>query len=146
MDKGGKKPVLDTLYVEELNLQEVDSAKGFQEFLYAADFENGIRQNLELQSRLDAMRCHYEESVSQWNSERRAMHEEIDRLRAQRPGPDVLEEIARANESIQGKELELEGLMLQDPFPFATILQMKAECQNLKAYIKGLSFNLSRQS
>ena len=104
----------DTLYKEER----------FQEFLYSSDFESGIRHSLELQSRLESMRLHYEQSITEWNVERQA----------------VLEEIDRSEETLRQKELELEKLMTADPFPYAAVLQIKADCQTLQAYVKGLKF------
>lgn len=117
----------DRLYKEELDRRTVDSPQGFQEFLYSGDFESGIRHSLELQSRLESMRRHYEESISQWNAAHKA----------------VLEEIACSEETLRQKELELEKLMTADPFQYAAILQTKAECQTLQAYVKGLKFGVA---
>ena len=54
----------------------------------------------------------------------------------------TLEEIARAKETLQKNKLELEKLMSEDPFPFARILRLKVECQNLEAYFTGLTFQV----
>ena len=113
----------DILYKEELDRRKIE---GFQEFLYSGDFESGIRQSLELQARLESMRRHYEESLGQWNAERKA----------------VLEEIARSEETLRQKELELAKLMTADSFPYGAILEIKGECQTLQAYVKGLKFRV----
>jgi hypothetical protein len=132
---------------EQLELQNVDSNEGFTEFLrqpafealYAMQFESRIDKTVELES-LESMRSHYEQSMRQWNAERKAMQAEIETLRAQKHNSGVSEEIARAKESLRQKELQLEELMSEDAFPYGEILKIKAECQTLEAYVQGLTF------
>jgi uncharacterized protein YpiB (UPF0302 family) len=133
---------------EDLEIQSVDSDEGFTEFLrqpaleawYAMHFESRIDETVELQS-LESTRSRYEKSMRQWNSERKAMQAEIETLRAQKQSSGLLEEIARAKESLRQKELHLEKLMSEDSFPYGAILKIKAECQTEEAYLRGLNFH-----
>jgi hypothetical protein len=68
------------------------------------------------------------------------MHAEIETLRAQKNNSGVSEEITRAKESLRQKELQLEQLMSDDAFPYGEILKIRAECQTLEAYVRGLNF------
>ena|SRR5262245_61737057 len=164
------------LISEELDLYIHGSGKNFQNLTHpptdvgrtldvwhTADFEKRLGEiiqlvqtqivertraqfTLELQSRVDSLQSRYEESKRQWESDRRAMQEEIENLRTKTadssvPGDSsVQEEITRIKETLQRNKLELEKLMSEDPFPYAAILRLKVECQNLEAYFKGLNF------
>jgi len=160
------------LISEELNLFTFDSAKNLQdlqhqpsdvvkslEAWYTTDFERRLgeiiqllqtqiveqtraRFSLELQSQIDSMQSQFEDSKRQWDSDRQAMQGEIENLRTQNTSSSVLEEIARTKETLQKNKLELEKLMAEDPFPFARIMRLKVECQNLEAYFTGLTFQV----
>ena len=165
-------PMANCLISEELDLNIHGSVQNFKDLThqpndvattldswYTADFERRLGEimqllqtqivertraefTLELQSRVNSVQSQYEESKRQWDSDRRAMQDEIQNLRTQNANSGVLEEIARTKETLQKNKLELDKLMAEDPFPFARILRLKVECQNLEAYLTGLTFQV----
>jgi transcriptional regulator of acetoin/glycerol metabolism len=116
--------------------------------LLQTEVVEGMREQftLELQSRLESAQSRYEESMNQWESNRVAMREEIENLRTQKTVSGVLEEIASVQESLREKEHELKKMMSDEAFAYSRILQAKAECQTLDAYLKGLNFHVAEVS
>ena len=113
--------------------------------LLKTEIAEGMREEftLELQSRLESAQSHYEESMNQWESTRMALREEVANLTTQTAASGVLEEIVSAQGRLQETEHELKRMMSDETFAYSRILQAKAECQMLDAYLKGLKFHVA---
>src|SRR5262245_44983751 len=124
-------PMANCLISEELDQYMHGSAQNFQDLThqadavattldvwYTADFDRRLSEiiqllqtqivertraefTLELQSRVNSIQSQYEESKREWDSDRKAMQEEIENLRTQKASSGVLEEIARTKETLQ---------------------------------------------
>jgi hypothetical protein len=133
---------------------------------YAADFErrisalaalmeNQIRQELraqfmtELNTRMQQVRKHYEESISaqfgRWESQRQLLLNEIEELRRKVPGDELMAEIAATEKVLNASEnkvsLELQQLV-PDASSIGNLLQSRVEGMSLKAYLRGLKYCL----
>jgi hypothetical protein len=53
---------------------------------------------------------------------------------------ELVEEIDAVQEALQRKEAELDGKLMEDPFPFGEILKLRTEKLELTSYLRGLKF------
>jgi hypothetical protein len=128
---------------------------------YSSDFERRITALTELlqvqigqqireqfvtdfEARTESLRSEYEgrmdSQLEKWESDRKALHQEIDNLRQQVPAVDLRQEIQSIEDSLRKKEAALKQMMCDDSLPLGSIMEGKVERAELLGYLKALNF------
>jgi hypothetical protein len=100
----------------------------------------------ELQVSVELIRTQFEERLyqdsTQWNSERQLLNDEILKLRVQRNGKAVLEEIVLTEKNIEQGAEELHRQINDPSVALSELIRIKARQVELKAYLNGLRFGI----
>jgi hypothetical protein len=173
---GSESPDRENRAQDSLNMQFLELSPGLNrlvqglqtmEDLYAARFKERIAEvtellreqiteelreqfDTELQASVEVIRTQFEErqyqASSQWDSERQLLNEEILRLRVQRNGKAVLEEIAHTEKDIERGAEELHRQINDPSVALSELMRIKARQVELKAYLGGLRFGIDTET
>ena len=110
---------------------------------YATDFDRRVTELSELLriEITEQLRAQFNEELEQRVALAQSEHRAGSEQNAVTQG--LLEEIAAAQEDLQKKEAELASKMTADAFPFADVLRLRTEKNELASYLRGLNFRAS---
>jgi hypothetical protein len=128
---------------------------------YASDFERRITELTELlqiqitqqmreqfvselESRVESLRGEYEARMDsqfeKWESDRKAMQEEMENLRKHDPVFGLRKEIDSTEAILREKDVALRKMMSDDSLPLGSIMEVRVERAELMGYLKALNF------
>jgi hypothetical protein len=135
------------LKVEERVVSEVRTLEAF----YSTEFERRLTElaavlNTQLEARVEAVRVHYQEqyqSLQQQAAQPAQFSEAVPSAsEPSTPSKQILEELERVEASARECAATLERMVADDGVPMGKLLQLRNQEVELKAYIRGLKFNI----
>ena len=144
-----KETQTEGLKVEERVVSEVRTLEAW----YSTEFERRLTEltavlNSQLDARVEAVRMHYQEQYQalQETADRQTQappHEPSHPSASVGPTKEILEELERVEANAQECAATLERMVADDGVPMGKLLQLRNQEVELKAYIRGLKFNIA---
>jgi hypothetical protein len=137
----------EKLAVEERLVSEVRTLEDW----YSTEFERRLTElagvlNSQLEARVEEVRSHYRDqyqALQQEASQARQALASPESSPAAAPSRELLEELARVEASAQKCAVDLERMVADEGIPMGQLLQLRNQEVELKAYMRGLKFNVA---
>ena len=134
------------LKVEERVVNEVRTLEAF----YSTEFERRLNElavmlNTQLEARVEAVRMHFQQQYQalQQQATRADQVHSTPASGPSAPSKEILEELERVEASARECAATLERMVADDGVPMGKLLQLRNQEVELKAYIRGLKFNIA---
>lgn len=137
----------DKLAVEERVVSEVRTLENW----YSTEFERRLTElagvlNSQLEARVEEVRSHYREQYQALQQQAIQAPQAIassESSQAAAPSRELLEELASVEASVQKCAADLERMVADEGIPMGQLLQLRNQEVELKAYMRGLKFNVA---